>query len=236
MRGENRVFRGRRSDMARFKVFMTLSLLFFVTSISLVCSQVVYGEQLPDFTLTDIDGNTFSLSDFRGKVVVLDFFARYCPPCRTEMSHLKAVQDEFGSRLVIVSISVWIDDTDENLRQFRDEFDITWIVARDTEGLRQKYDVTELPVLFIIDHEGYEQHRHVGLTDKSILQEEISEIITAIDDVNGDGLVDIFDVVLVSLAFDSRRGDPNWNQAADLNIDDIVDIFDIVILANNIGS
>jgi len=54
-------------------------------------------------------------------------------------------------------------------------------------------------------------------------------------DINNDGIVDIFDVVLAALAFDSRPGDDNWNQAADLNNDDVVDIFDIVLLANNFG-
>jgi len=171
------MFKGGNSNMARFKVFKISSLFFFVTLVLLMCSQLVYGELAIDFTLTDIDGNTFSLSDFQGKVVILDFFARYCPPCREEMSHLKTVQDEFGSRLVVVSISVWVDDTDENLRQFRDEFDITWIVARDTEGLRQKYEVTTLPGLFIVDQEGYIGYHHVGLTESSVLAGEVSALL-----------------------------------------------------------
>ena len=57
-----------------------------------------------------------------------------------------------------------------------------------------------------------------------------------IGDINGDGIVDIFDVVLAAIAFGSKPGDDNWNPDADLNDDDIVDIFDIVILANNFGS
>jgi len=59
--------------------------------------------------------------------------------------------------------------------------------------------------------------------------------IYILGDVNIDGIVDIFDVVLAASAFDSRPGDSNWNHAADLNNDDVVDIFDIALLANNFG-
>ena len=54
-------------------------------------------------------------------------------------------------------------------------------------------------------------------------------------DINGDGIVDTFDVVTVAIAFGSSPEDPNWNQAADLNNDDTVDIFDVVLLAQNFG-
>jgi len=224
------MFKGGSSNIARFKVFKISSLFFFVTLVLLMCSQVVYGGLAIDFTLTDIDGNAFSLSDFRDKVVILDFFARYCTPCRTEMSHLKTVQDEFGSRLVIVSISVWVDDTDENLRQFRDEYDITWIVARDTENLRQKYDVTKLPALFIIDQEGYIGYYHVGLTESSVLEEEVNELLTAHADVNGDGIVNMFDILSCVASFGSQPGDSNWNSIVDLNQNGIIDILDILAI------
>ena len=58
---------------------------------------------------------------------------------------------------------------------------------------------------------------------------------TILGDLNGDGTVDIFDVVLIAIAFGSRPGDSNWNALADLNSDGIVDIFDVVILAQNFG-
>ena len=57
-----------------------------------------------------------------------------------------------------------------------------------------------------------------------------------LSDVNIDGTVDIFDVVLAALAFDSRPGDSNWNQAADLNNDSVIDIFDVVTVTSNFGS
>ena len=168
---------GKRSK-TRFKVFKTLSPIFFAMLILLTFSQIVHGDLAPDFTLTDIDGNTFSLSDFRGKVVILDFFGKWCGKCRTEMSHLKTVNNEFGSVIVIISINVEVWISDEQLRQFRDDFGITWIVAKDTINLVEMYGVIRTLELFIIDQEGIIQNHYAGVVvDASVLSEEILAII-----------------------------------------------------------
>jgi len=146
--------------------------------ILLLCSRIVHGGLAPDFTLTDIDGNTFSLSDFQGKVVILDFFATWCGPCVAEIPHLRSLQEEFGEDLIIISISISpSSDTVEKLQQFRQEHEIDWIVARDTIGMNDGYDVQIVPTLVILDQEGYIQYRHVDFTDESVLREEIIEII-----------------------------------------------------------
>lgn len=159
------------------KASRALILLFVTAILSLLYLRIAYCGLAPDFTLTDIDGKTFSLSDFKGKVVILDFFATYCPPCREEMSHLKTVQREFGNKVVIISISVWKEDTDEKLKEFRSNYGITWILARDTANVRGKYDVPTIPTLCIIDQEGYIQHYHHGLTEASVLIGEINELL-----------------------------------------------------------
>jgi peroxiredoxin len=132
----------------------------------------------PDFTLTDIDENVFSLSDFRGKVVLLDFFATWCGPCRAEMPHLKALNEKFGEELVIISISVDPNyDSVERLKSFRQDYNITWTLARDTTNVQAQYNVTAIPTLYIIDQNGYVRFHHVGLTEEDALTTEISQIV-----------------------------------------------------------
>ena len=157
---------------SKILLFTSLVLLsFFVRS-------VTAQEVAPDFTLTDIDEVEFSSSDYRGKVVLLDFFDTMCSPCLEEIPHLQSLYEEFGEDLIIISISVSPSfDTVEKLQQFRQEHEIDWIIARDTIGIYDEYDVQYIPTLVIIDQEGYIQHRHVGLTDESVLREEIYEII-----------------------------------------------------------
>ena len=144
----------------------------------LLCCQIVYAQMAPDFTLTDIDGNVFSLSDFRGKVVLLDFFATWCGPCRAEMPHLKALNEKFGEELVIISISVDPNyDSVERLKSFRQDYNITWTLARDTTNVQAQYNVTAIPTLYIIDQNGYVRFHHVGLTEEDALITEISQIV-----------------------------------------------------------
>jgi len=134
------------------------------------------GQELPmapDFTLKDIYGHQFSLSDFRGKVVILDFFATYCGPCRTQVRELREVKQQFGDRVVIISISVSPEDTDEELRSYAEENGITWRVARDTAGVGDDYNVLYLPTLVVVDPEGRIAARHVGLTDSETLAKEV---------------------------------------------------------------
>jgi len=127
----------------------------------------------PDFTLRDIYGREFSLSDFRGKVVILDFFATYCGPCKTQVRELKKLKEQFGDDLVIISISVSPEDTDEELRSYAEENGITWRVARDTASVGDAYNVLYLPTLVVVDPEGRITARHVGLTDSETLAKEV---------------------------------------------------------------
>ena len=135
-------------------------------------------EAAPNFTLTDIDGANFSLSDQRGKVVLLDFFAILCASCITEMQSLNVIHREFGENVTIISITETPDiDTVSALQQFRQQNNMTWTVARDTEGLGDTYNVTILPTLFIIDKEGYIQYSHTDIANTSVLEQEISPMI-----------------------------------------------------------
>lgn len=129
----------------------------------------------PDFTLTDIDGNEFSLSDYHGTVVLLDFFAIRCPPSVEEILHLKSLYEQFGEDLVIISISSPEDE--EVLRDFREEHGIEWMIANDTANVFGLYIVQYIPTLFIIDQSGYIRYTHVGLTEASVLSQEIEVLL-----------------------------------------------------------
>jgi peroxiredoxin len=151
-----------------------VSLVLLVSSMTSAVAQGV----APNFTLTDIDGVNFSLSDSRGKVVILDFFAIQCSDCITEIQTLSVLHQEFSDNVTIVSISITpVVDTVQKLQGFREDNNITWTVVRDTEGVSDNYSIQVAPTLVIIDREGYIQYSHVGLTDESVLQQEISGIV-----------------------------------------------------------
>lgn len=132
--------------------------------------------EAPSFTLTDIDGETFSLSDFRGSVVVLDFFATWCTPCVAEMPHLAEIHEKYGSDVVITSIAP-STDTVELLKQFREDHNMLWRIARDTAGVSDDYGVQYIPTLVIIDQSGIIYYRNEGLTDASTLSSKIDSLL-----------------------------------------------------------
>lgn len=159
-----------------------LPFLFIIILFSMV--HPVLADFAPDFTLTDIDGNTFSLKDFRGKIVIIDFFSIQCQPCIEQIAEIKTVRSQFGEELVVISISRYVDPTDttEKLEAFRSDYNITWVLARDLTGTSEVYNVTAYPTLYIVDKNGYLGYKHVGYVVStpplsSVLAEEVTALI-----------------------------------------------------------
>lgn len=118
---------------------------------------VVYDEPrpAPEFTLAGFDGSSFSLSDYRGQVVVLNFWASWCDPCIAEMPMLNRIADEFeGDNVVIVGVNVW--DTNEAARRFIDELNVTYPVIEDnaSTSIAVEFGLTGVPETFVINPDG----------------------------------------------------------------------------------
>lgn len=132
----------------------------------------------PDFTLQDLNGNSFSLSDFRGNVVVIDFMATRCGPCGLQIPIYKTVWDTYKGEVIFISISVDpFSDTEETLQVYKEKFDASWIWSRDTDDVGIKYEITALPTTVIIDKNGYIKFRHAGVTDTETLIQNIEKLL-----------------------------------------------------------
>jgi cytochrome c biogenesis protein CcmG, thiol:disulfide interchange protein DsbE len=122
----------------------------------------------PDFTLKDLGGQTLSLVEFRGRIVVLDFWATWCPPCRMSIPELVKLQKEFNDQgLVIVGIS--LDDpamvTNAFLRAFKRKFKMNYSVLRYRPQIIKDYFGTDrpaIPTMFVIDPEGRVREKLIG--------------------------------------------------------------------------
>jgi peroxiredoxin len=142
------------------------------------------GEELetaPNFSLTDIDGNDFKLSDYRGKVVILDFMATWCNPCIDVMDDLKDIFANYdASDVVIMSIDKDEDENDSMLRDFKESYGDDWIYAVDYDNdVDAKYNVTDIPVTVIVNKEGKIAYRKLGYssTDYETLTAEIDKLL-----------------------------------------------------------
>ena len=105
-----------------------------------------------DFTATDITGKSWTLSQLKGKVVVVNFWATWCPPCRKEMPDLNALYNEFKDKgLVILAIS---DEDDAVVKKFIDEKKYTYPILLDHGAVHKTYEIGGIPKSFVYDREG----------------------------------------------------------------------------------
>ena len=126
----------------------------------------------PNFTLASLDGQNTSLSSLRGKVVVLDFWATWCPPCRRSLPHLQkmSADPELKNKgLVVLAINQ--EEELSKIRPFMDEGHYTFNVLRDTDGaVSRAYNVEGIPTTVIIGRDGNVRNVFVGFAEDSVKQ------------------------------------------------------------------
>ena len=131
----------------------------------------------PDFTLTTFKGTTISLENLRGKPVVINYWASWCPPCRVEAPLLERTWRAYKKRGLIF-IGVNIQDRKEDALNYIREFNITYPNGPDPTGeIAIDYGVSGLPVTFFVSRKGEVVRRWVGAIEKSVLISSIEEIM-----------------------------------------------------------
>jgi cytochrome c biogenesis protein CcdA/peroxiredoxin len=136
------------------------------------------AEDAPDFKVTSIDGKTFRLSDHRGKVVLLDLFATWCPACNTGMPTLVKLHQRYKDA-VFISLSVeGSGDTEDDLKEFKEKYGADWTFARDTDKVWQQYqDLSEpfIPTIVIINPQGKLTFRDIGELPYDVLSDQMDK-------------------------------------------------------------
>ncbi|HLY62567.1 MAG TPA: TlpA disulfide reductase family protein [Terriglobia bacterium] len=133
----------------------------------------------PDFSLKDINGQTIHLADYRGKVLMIDFWATDCGPCRTEIPGFVQLQERYRDQgFMIVGIS--LDSGPEPVRDFYKEFKMNYAVALDSGDLDERFGVTlGVPTTFLVGRDGRIYAKHVGAQDTSVFEQEIKSLLAA---------------------------------------------------------
>jgi len=132
-----------------------------------------------DFSLQDIDGHPLQLASYRGKVVLLNFWATWCTPCRAEIPNFVQFQNSYGPQgLQILGISM--DDGPQPVRAFYQQFKMNYPVAVGTDKVAQSYGgVLGLPVSFLIGRDGKIAAKYIGAVQLPELEQEIKTLVAA---------------------------------------------------------
>lgn len=159
-------------------VGLALSYLYGGPKAEKISNQTGQHQPAPDWELTDVNGKIVKLSDFRGKVVVLNFWATWCPPCREEIPGFISLQNEYGEKgLVIVGVSLDNGGV-KAVNPFFTRMGINYPVMIGNKLVAQRYGgITMLPSTFIIDRQGNITAAHQGELDRATLESEIKGLL-----------------------------------------------------------
>jgi peroxiredoxin len=158
--------------MKKVAVFVFLLAFAIITTGSLTFAS---DQAAPDFTLTDLSGKSISLSDLKGKVIFVNFWATWCGPCRHEIpDFIEFYKENKDNGVVILGVS--IDKSVNKVRDFVDDNGINYPIAMATDNMVKDYKPGKfIPTTIIIDSDGMIQEKKVGAMDKATLEHFFKE-------------------------------------------------------------
>ena len=137
------------------------------------------GSRLPDFSVTGLGGRRLSTTEFRGKVVLIDFWATWCVPCEREMPGYQTLLDRYGPRgLVVIGLKLDIMPDTEDPARFAKRLAIRYPLAVATEGLRRKFGGIEgLPTTMLYDRAGILRKKVIGFEYTSVFEADVKSLL-----------------------------------------------------------
>ena len=134
--------------------------------------EVQEGNQAPDFTLTTLDGEELKLSDYRGKKVILNFWATWCPPCKAEMPHMQSFYEENHEEVEVIAVNLTnMDKGEEAINTFLEDYELTFAIPLDEAGdIGMQYQAFTIPTSYAIDKNGIIQKKIIGPMDEAMMK------------------------------------------------------------------
>jgi len=132
------------------------------------------GNLAPDFELKTLDGESMKLSDYRGKRIILNMWATWCPPCRAEMPDMQDFYEANQDKgIIILGVNLTSSEKQpENIAKFIDEFGLTFPVVLDEKNsVADRYQVVSIPTSYMIDSRGVIQQKIIGPMNKEMMEE-----------------------------------------------------------------
>jgi peroxiredoxin len=127
------------------------------------------GEKAPDFELKTLTGETLKLSSLKGKKVMLNFWATWCPPCKAEMPEMEQFSKEANEDIVVLAVNI---DPQLDVQGFVDENKITFPILLDAEDIvNETYQVLSIPTTYFIDSQGIIQNKYTGAMSLTVMED-----------------------------------------------------------------
>ncbi|MEC1180777.1 redoxin domain-containing protein [Metasolibacillus meyeri] len=130
------------------------------------------ADQAADFTLETLDGTKVSLSDYKGKKVILNFWTTWCPPCKAEMPHMQNFHEKHeDSDVALLAVNLTTSDSIRDVENFIDGYGLTFPVLLDVDGeVGELYEIIPIPTTYFLDEEGNIMEKFIGTLDEEMIE------------------------------------------------------------------
>ena len=154
------------------KLFILL--LFVVACVSLSCAEISY-----DFTLQDLEGKPVSLSDYKGKVVFIDFWATWCPPCRLSIPYVEKLYEQYKDNEDFVVLGINLQESKEDITKFMKKQKMNYTILLSDNKVISSYKIASIPRFFLIDRNGEIYNKYVGFAPgvEELWQRDIEKLL-----------------------------------------------------------
>jgi len=151
------------------------AVIFVIFGLMMIGTTSVSAQRAPDFTLTDMEGKKLTMSDFEGKIIILDFWATWCGPCKMEIPSFIKLQEDYKDDVVVLGVSL-DQGGPRAVVPFAKQMKINYPVVYGDGNVIQAYGgIRSIPTTFIIDKDFNIQRKYVGYTDHSVFEKDILE-------------------------------------------------------------
>ena len=149
-------------SLPAIRICLRALLLLLAASAAAAAESAAEPVEAPPLVATDLDGNAFRLSDHAGRVLVVNFWASWCAPCRAELPSMNRAVDKLR-QAPVTWLGANVGEDREAVAAFVTDFAIEFTVLLDPDGeLSQRWEVTGMPTTFVVDRDGYIAHKIVG--------------------------------------------------------------------------
>jgi peroxiredoxin len=132
------------------------------------------GDKAPDFELKTLTGETVKLSSYKGKKVMLNFWATWCPPCKAEMPEMEQFYKQSNNDVVILAVNI---DTQNDVKGFADKNGITFPILMDTDNqVNSTYQIISIPTTYFIDRNGVIKNKYTGSMKLDMMKQFTDEL------------------------------------------------------------
>ncbi|WP_028784519.1 peroxiredoxin family protein [Thalassobacillus devorans] len=134
------------------------------------------GQKAPDFELKTMEGETVKLSDYRGKKVMLNFWATWCPPCRAEMPDMQKFYENKDIEILAINLTQ-TESSRDDVGKFVEEFGLTFPILMDENAaVANQYQIKPIPTSYFIDSEGYIQYVALGAMNYDLMLQQYEQM------------------------------------------------------------